>query len=190
MIAPPERGPERDAAIEALLPLAGRRGWSLAALREAAGPGADLLFPGGAAELVEAASDLADRRMAEAADSGGGLGQRVRALIAARLRQAEPHRAAWCRAASFLALPGQAPVAARCTARTVEAIWTAAGDRAADFSWYTKRASLAAIYGATVLHWLGGADAEASLGFLDRRLAGLARLGAARRRLRARADAA
>jgi ubiquinone biosynthesis protein COQ9 len=74
-----------------------------------------------------------------------------------------------------------------CTARTVDAIWHAAGDRSADFSWYTKRAILAGVYGATVLYWLRGSgeDDAATLGFLDRRLAGVARIGAARRRAEA-----
>jgi ubiquinone biosynthesis protein COQ9 len=78
-------------------------------------------------------------------------------------------------------------------ARTVDAICHAAGDRAADFSWYTKRAILAAVYGATLLYWLqdgrtdaGGEDDAATLGFLDRRLAGIGRVG----KLRGRASAA
>jgi ubiquinone biosynthesis protein COQ9 len=70
----------------------------------------------------------------------------------------------------------------------VDAIWHAAGDRSADFSWYTKRAILAAVYSATVLYWLRDAseEDEATLAFLDRRLAGVGRIG----RLRGRAEAA
>ena len=78
--------------------------------------------------------------------------------------------------------------AAACTARTVDAIWHAAGDRSADFSWYTKRAILAAVYSATVLYWLRDTseDDAATLAFLDRRLAGVGRIG----RLRGRVEAA
>jgi ubiquinone biosynthesis protein COQ9 len=78
--------------------------------------------------------------------------------------------------------------AAGCTARTVDAIWRAAGDRSADFSWYTKRAILTAIYGATLLFWLrDSSDADAAtLAFLDRRLAGIGRFG----KVRGRATAA
>jgi ubiquinone biosynthesis protein COQ9 len=72
-------------------------------------------------------------------------------------------------------------------ARTTDAIWHAAGDRSADFSWYTKRAILAGVYGATLLRWLndGSEDDADTLAFLDRRLAGVARIG----RLRARCAA-
>jgi ubiquinone biosynthesis protein COQ9 len=69
----------------------------------------------------------------------------------------------------------------------VDAVWHAAGDRSADFSWYTKRAILAAVYGATLLYWLRDSsdDDAATLGFLDRRLAGVGRIGSARRRVEA-----
>jgi ubiquinone biosynthesis protein COQ9 len=76
---------------------------------------------------------------------------------------------------------------ARLVYDTVDGIWYAAGDTATDFSFYTKRATLAGIYGATLLFWLedrseGGADTAA---FIDRRLAEIARLGEARHRLHA-----
>jgi ubiquinone biosynthesis protein COQ9 len=84
----------------------------------------------------------------------------------------------------LLALPGNARVAAACTARTVDAIWHAAGDTSADFSWYTKRALLTAVYGTTLLAWLHDSSEEAgsTLAFLDRRLAGIGRIGKLRRR--------
>ena len=115
------------------------------------------------------------------------LHQRVRAVIALRLEQNRPHKEAIRRALALLALPGHVRLAAACTARTVDAIWRAAGDRSADFSWYTKRAILAAVYGATLLYWLRDSsdDDAATLGFLDRRLAGVGRIGSARRRVEA-----
>ena len=69
--------------------------------------------------------------------------------------------------------------AAACTARMVDAIWHAAGDRSADFSWYTKRAILAAVYTTTLFYWLRDTseDDVATLAFLDRRLAGIGRIG-------------
>ncbi len=61
----------------------------------------------------------------------------------------------------------------------MDAIWHLAGDRSADWSWYTKRAILAGVYGATLLYWLrdDSEDDEATLAFLDRRLAGVGRIG-------------
>lgn len=189
MFRPPERSAERDAAIEALLPNVPFDGWTMAALRAAAGPDADLLFPGGVTDLIEAYCDLGDRWMeqgaAAAALSGLSLSKRVRAIIALRLEQNRPYKDAVRRALAVLAVPGNAGVALRCTARTVDTIWHAAGDGSVDFSWYTKRAILAGVYGSTLLYWLGdGSDDDApTLAFLDRRLAGAGRIGGVRRRL-------
>ncbi len=191
-MSPPERGPGRDAAIDALLATLPFPGWTATALRHAAGPDADLLFPGGAPDLVEAYIDLADRRMVAHAPALGlepmRLPARVRALIATRLAAQAAQRAAVARAMAVLAT--DPALAARCTARTVDAIWFAAGDTSADFSWYTKRVILAAVYGSTLLAWLGdrpqageAAQDQASLAFLDRRLDDVRRLGTVRRTL-------
>ncbi len=193
-VTPPERSAERDAAVDALLAVVPFPGWTMPALCAAAGPDADLLFPGGAADLVEAFVDLADRRSVEGA---AGLGleamrvpARVRALVAERLRRERPHRDAIRRALGVLA--GAPGLAARCTARTVDAIWFAAGDSSADFSWYTKRLILAGVYGSTLLVWVGdrSGDDAATLAFLDRRLDDVRRLGRLRRALDVRGQPA
>ena len=186
-----ERSDERDAALEAVLPLVPEQGWTVAALRQAAGEDADFLFPGGAVEMAEAWADLADRRM-EVGAAALGLGEmrvpaRVRAVIALRLAQNRAHKAAVRRALAVLARPGAKVAAARATARTVDAIWHAAGDQSADFSWYTKRAILAGVYGSTLLCWLtdSSEDDGPTLAFLDHRLADVGRIGKVRRRTEA-----
>jgi ubiquinone biosynthesis protein COQ9 len=193
-----EAGPDRDArdaALDAILPLVPLYGWRGKAIAEGlkdagmAPEDAEWMFPRGAISAIEAWIDLADRRMEAAglaADMAGmRTHERVRYLIKARLGAAEPHRDALRAALSLLAVPWNAPIAARSLARSVSAIWYAAGDKSADFSWYTRRATLAGIYSATLAFWLSGRGdgLEAALDFLDRRLAdhacfqkGLARL--------------
>ena len=176
----PERSDERDAALDAFLG-APFEGWTLAALCRAAGPDADLLFPGGARDMVEAYCDLADRRMAGPV-AGDRVPDRVRAVIVRRLEAGRPHKEAVRRGLAVLA--AHPATAASCTARTVDSIWHVAGDRSADFSWYSKRAILTGVYGATLLFWLGDTseDDAATLAFLDRRLAGIGRIGRLRRK--------
>jgi ubiquinone biosynthesis protein COQ9 len=193
MIAPAERSAERDAAIDALLPNVPFDGWTYRALRAglAASGGdprdAETLFPGGAADMIAAWCDLADRRMergAAALELGAmRTPARIRAVISLRLAQNRVHKEAIRRALAALALPGNARAAALCTARTVDAMWHAAGDHSADFSWYTKRAILTAVYTATLLYWLRDPadDDAATLGFLDRRLADVGRITRVRR---------
>src|ERR1700761_1500087 len=186
MMEPPERLPDRDKAIEAMLPNVPFDGWTTRALkagvRDAGLPAdeADLLFPLGIVDMIETFCDLADRRMEEAAAAlpETRLSARVRAVIALRLEQNRPYKEAIRRGLAVLALPRNAGAAAACTARTVDAIWHAAGDRSADFSWYTKRAILAAVYTATVLYWLRDTseDDAATLAFVDRRPAGIGRV--------------
>jgi ubiquinone biosynthesis protein COQ9 len=192
---PPERSAERDAAIAAFLPHVAFDGWTVRAVRAgladvgAAPEDAALLFPGGAADMIEAFCDWADRKMEDGAAAlppEMRLSERVRAVVALRLAQNRPYKEAVRRALAWLALPQHARLAARCTARTVDAIWHASGDRSADFSWYTKRAILTGVYTSTVLYWLRdvGEDDAATLAFLDRRLAGVALIGRTRRRAR------
>ncbi len=189
-----ERSEERDQALRAALPHVPRLGWSRAAL--AAGL-ADLgrdaleqewLFPRGPVEAIEAWCDLADREMeaqAKAEDLASlKIPRRIRRVVLIRLEQATPAREAVRRALALQSLPWNLASAARTVGRTADAMWAAAGDTSADFSWYTRRATLAAIYGATLAFWLqdeseGHAATEA---FLDRRLAGLARFQRMKRR--------
>jgi ubiquinone biosynthesis protein COQ9 len=192
MMAAPERMPERDAAIMAMLPHVPFDGWTKRALRAGvldAGMPADEAELLGTVDMIETYCDLADRHMEEAAAelTETKLSRRVRAVIALRLAQNRPYKEAIRRGLAVLALPRNARAAVCCTARTVDAIWYAAGDRSADFSWYTKRAILTAVYSATLLYWLRDTsdDDADTLAFLDRRLAGVGRLG----RLRGRADA-
>ncbi len=188
----PERSLERDTAIEAMLPHVPFDGWTAKALAMGladAGMQADevdFLFPLGNADMVATFCDWADRRMEEAAAAldEPRLSRRIAAVLALRFEQNAPYKEAIRRAIGVLALPGNGRTALACTARTVDAIWHAAGDRSADFSWYTKRAILTAVYSAALLYWLrdsseGNAD---TLAFLERRLRGVARIG----RLRAR----
>jgi ubiquinone biosynthesis protein COQ9 len=186
---------ERDRLIEAMLPDVAFDGWSRAALRAAArriGVAPDeavALFPRGAADLVAGFSRWADRRMLDwyeaAPPEERGTGARVKLALDLRFEVVAPWREAVRRALPVLAQPQNAPLGLRLLYETVDGIWYAAGDSATDFSFYTKRATLAGLYTAAVLYWLddrsdGFADTRA---FIDRRLADLARMTTARHRL-------
>jgi ubiquinone biosynthesis protein COQ9 len=180
---------QRAALIEAMLPEVPFDGWSRAALRAAArrcgitAEEARALFPGGAADLVAAFSRWADQRMLDRFEAlpltDTRISDRIARAIATRFEIVAPWREAVRRALTVLALPYNAPHAGRLIYDTVDAIWYAAGDAATDFSFYTKRATLAGIYSAAVLYWLEDRSEEFvdTLAFVDRRLAGVARFG-------------
>jgi ubiquinone biosynthesis protein COQ9 len=191
--------PERDAVIDAMLPQVPFDGWTMKSVRQALvalgqhPDDAPLLFPGGTGEMISAYCALADERMAAAASGleAYWMPARVRAIIAIRLEQARGDKEAVRRALAWLALPMNAAMAARTLAATVDAIWHAAGDKSADFSWYTKRGILAGVYSSTLLYWLRDVseDDEASLAFLDRRLADVGRIGKVRKTVEERVRA-
>lgn len=196
----------RDQVLLATLPQVAFEGWSEAALRagiaECGLPEADaaLAFTGGAPEMIahwsawadrqmlltlqEQANDAADPAPESASGAGGGMGARVAAAIRARIEVNALWREAVRRTVSYLTLPMNVPLAARSTSATVDAVWYACGDVSTDVSYYSKRATLAAIYVATVLYWLEDRS-DASMDtwdFLDRRLEGVLRLPRLRRR--------
>ncbi|HXV23755.1 MAG TPA: COQ9 family protein, partial [Alphaproteobacteria bacterium] len=110
-------------------------------------------FPGGPIEMIELMSMEADQRMLEAMEREDLASLKVRDRVALgvrrRLELYAEDREAIRRALAVLALPQNGPLALRLLYRTVDAIWYAAGDTATDFNFYTKRALLAGVYGAT-----------------------------------------
>ncbi|HJQ59021.1 MAG TPA: COQ9 family protein [Vineibacter sp.] len=186
----------RDRVLDAVLFHVPFDGWGPAAVRAAVNDGivtadeAALAFPGGALDLIEYHSTRADRRMVAELERRGIAGLKVRERIPlavrVRLEQNAAHREAIGRALTTLGLPMNGPLAARLLYRTVDAMWYAAGDRAADFSFYTKRATLAAVYSATVLYWINDRSegASATWAFLDRRIDDVMRIEKLKSRLR------
>jgi ubiquinone biosynthesis protein COQ9 len=83
-----------------------------------------------------------------------------------------PAREAVRRALAILAMPQNLPLALRISWRSADLMWRIAGDTSTDFNHYTKRMTLGAVYGSTLLVWLddkseGWIETGA---FLDRRI--------------------
>ncbi len=171
----------RDAVLAAALRHVPFDGWSEATLRAAiAASGVDAalahaLFPRGGIDLAVAFHRQGDRRMLEALAAADLSGLRFRDKIAKAVRlriEAIPDREPVRRGATLFALPQNSLTGTRLIWDTADAIWTALGDSARDLSWFTKRVTLAGVYGATTLYWLGDTSpgAEATWAFLDRRI--------------------
>lgn len=183
-----ERSDDRDTALRAALAHVPRLGWSRAALEAGLQDlgrdrhEAEWLFPGGPIEAVEAWCDLADREMEAAARAEDlqalRIPARIRRVITLRLEANEPHKDAIRHGLALQSLPWNLASAMRTVGRTADSMWAAAGDTSADLSWYTRRATLSGVYGATLAFWLQDDEPgfPATRAFLDRRLADLARL--------------
>lgn len=175
----------REAILDAALAHVPFDGWSEATLRAAATDSgvapalARALFPRGGVDLALAYHARGDRAMVRrlAETDLGALRFRDRVALAVRLRLEDADRELVRRGSTLFALPQHAADGARAIWGTADAIWTALGDTSEDVNWYTKRASLSAVYGATVLFWLGDDSPEhgATRDFLDRRIEGVMR---------------
>lgn len=174
---------ELKPALARLLPAhAAFDGWSDDALRAAAhdlGIPADrarLAFSGGAADMVQAWIATADEDMARALAAEGGvppkIRDRIRTAIWTRFQQAARHREAVRRAVAVLGMPQNGIIATRTLWRTADAIWRAAGVSSSDFSHYTRRMTVAAVYSSSLLVWLNDESDGFSetAAFLDRRI--------------------
>jgi len=157
-------------------------GWTPAAVDLAAeGAGipleqARLALPKDAVGLIELYGEAIDRELAllfpPERVAAMKIRARIRDLLWERLRLQAPAREAIRRALAILAMPQNLAAGARLSWRTADHIWRLAGDTATDFNHYTKRATLAAVYGSTLLAWLGDeseGDSDTAA-FLDRRI--------------------
>jgi ubiquinone biosynthesis protein COQ9 len=172
----------RDNVILAALKHVPFDGWSHTTLERAAedagflGSDADLLFPNGVPDAVAHFINLADRLMVEdyAKHDTAKLKHREKIALIVRLRLERwtPHRESVRRALALSPMPNMVAGTLKGTYATIDAMWKAIGDKSVDFSFYTKRALLAGVYGSTLLYWLEDRSehCKATWAFLDRRI--------------------
>lgn len=132
---------------------------------------AKTLCPRGAADLAVAYHLRGDARMVAAldADDLDEMRFRDRVAHAIRVRLADADKEIVRRGSALFALPHMAADGAKLIWGTADAVWTALGDTSNDVNWYTKRATLSAVYGSVVLFWLGD-DGTGLDDFIDRRI--------------------
>ena len=165
----------KDKLFAALLPHVPFDGWTDAALRRAAkDTGIDLAL---ARDYFPDAITMIDHhhRQTDAAmvvPEAGGITAKVRAAILSRFDFMQPDREAVRRALHTLSLPQNLYAATKMSYRSADAIWQAVGSNDQGFDWATKRTTLIAVYGATLLFWLSdeGQDRAALETFLDTQL--------------------
>lgn len=148
---------------------------------------ARVYFPQGGAGLAAAYHRRADDALREwlaATPPEGRFRDRIADSVWHRLSLVEPEivRAA----AATLSLPGNASSAARLIWETADVIWAGLGDSSEDSNWYTKRLTLSAVIGSTVLFWLGDSSEghQETRAFLDRRIDGVMQFEKAKASLR------
>src|SRR3982751_5003795 len=157
-------------------------GWTRKAVDSAAGQlGIDpvqarLAFPKRQAQMFDCYIQEVDRAreawFTPERLAGMKIREKIRSLVWRRLEIMAPAREAVRRGLAILAMPQNLPLALRISWRTADLMWRIAGDTSTDFNHYTKRMTLGAVYGSTLLVWLDDQSEgwSETAAFLDRRI--------------------
>ncbi|KIY03170.1 uncharacterized protein Z520_01637 [Fonsecaea multimorphosa CBS 102226] len=141
------------------------------------------LFPRGVFDLINYHLVTQRRALKDTVQfpesSTPGLGAKIRTLTMARLRANADMIHQWQGALGYMSLLENIPASIKELYALSDEIWYLAGDTAVDFSWYTKRASLAGVYASSELFMTRDTskDFSATEEFLDRRLRDVQLLG-------------
>jgi ubiquinone biosynthesis protein COQ9 len=194
MSQPTSREEQRDRLLEAALVHVPFDGWSRRSLFAGAAdlglePGlARRLFPRAGDDMLVHVERWADRQTLARVGPLDELRvrERIAKLVRTRLEILGPHREAMRRATAARLLPSNGLAACGSLWRTVDLMWSAAGDDARDASYYSKRSLLAAVWSSTFLYWLEDRSEgfQDTWAFLDRRIDNVMQIG----KLRARFD--
>lgn len=181
----------RDDILERSLPDIAFEGWVWPVIERGARAAghentmAAAVFPAGIRDVLSHFADRADRWMLEDLrfidPASLRIRDRIRRAVMARIESLAPWREQERRALAYLALPHRKPLAFGLAWRTADRIWTWAGDEAADYNHYTKRALLSAVLASVSLYWMNGnkgPDMKRTGEFLDRRIENVMQIGA------------
>ena len=111
--------------------------------------------------------------------------EKIKKIIMIRLNLCEKYKEAVRSSISLTAIPKNTKISFNILYRTCNSIWRMAGDKSTDFSFYTRRISLAAVYTSTLFFWLNDKsnnNIETEY-FLDRRLKDINKISSLKRPL-------
>ena len=134
------------------------------------------LFKNGSIDFIDTFSEMIDlevKKTYEVTDpKPERVPEKIKKIILMRLSLCQKYKEAVRSSLTITALPKNSKKSINLLYRTCNSIWRITGDKSTDFSFYTKRVSLAAVYSSTLLFWLNdtSSDQEETSFFLDRRL--------------------
>jgi len=134
------------------------------------------LFKNGSIDFIEIFSEIIDLDVKEKYDllefKPERVSEKIKKIIMIRLNLCQKYKEAVRTSISLTAMPINAKISLKILYKTCNSMWRIAGDKSTDFSFYTRRISLAAVYTPTLLFWLNdnSNDNVETEFFLDRRL--------------------
>jgi len=147
------------------------------------------LFKNGSIDFIDIFSEIIDLDVKENYNSievkPERVPEKIKKIIMIRLNLCQKYKEAVRSSISLSAIPVNTKISLNILYRTCNSIWRIAGDKSTDFSFYTRRISLAAVYTSTLLFWLNDKtnnNIETEL-FLGRRLNDISKISSFKRPL-------
>ena len=147
------------------------------------------LFKNGAIDFINIFSEMIDLEVIEKYElidpKPERVPEKIKKIILIRLDVCQKYKEAVRSSISISAIPNNAKQSLNILYRTCNSIWRIAGDKSTDFSFYTRRISLAAVYTSTLLFWLNDKsdnNIETEF-FLDRRLKDISKISSLKKPL-------
>ncbi len=136
---------------------------------------ASSVCPQGAIDLAVEFHKSGDQALIDRWKAKNTQGMKIREKVAFAVRsrlEVVTDKEAVRRGSTLFAFPQNSAKGAKLIWGTADLIWELLGDTSEDLNWYTKRATLSALYSSVVLFWLGddSEDHQATWDFLDRRI--------------------
>tara|TARA_B100000212_G_scaffold250629_1_gene191790 strand:+ start:77 stop:817 length:741 start_codon:yes stop_codon:yes gene_type:complete len=147
------------------------------------------LFKNGPIDFIDIFSEVIDVEVKENYDliefKPQRVPEKIKKIIMLRLNLCQKYKESVRSSVSITTIPVNARASLKILYRTCNSIWRIAGDKSTDFSFYTRRISLAAVYTSTLLFWLNdnsNNNVETEF-FLERRLKDISRISSLKKPL-------
>jgi len=147
------------------------------------------LFKNGSIDFIDIFSEMIDLEVKENYNSiepkPERVPEKIKKIIMIRLNLCQKYKEAVRSSISVSAIPVNTKISLNILYRTCNSMWRIVGDKSTDFSFYTRRISLAAVYTTTLLFWLNDKsnnNIETEF-FLDRRLKDISKISSLKRPL-------
>ena len=147
------------------------------------------LFKNGSIDFIDIFSEIIDLEVKENYNAiepkPERVPEKIKKIIMIRLNLCQKYKEAVRSSISLTAIPANTKISLNILYRTCNSIWRIAGDKSTDFSFYTRRISLAAVYTSTLLFWLNDKSNNnvETVFFLDRRLKEISKISSLKKPL-------
>ncbi len=139
-------------------------------------------FNHGSIDFIETFSEMIDLEVEEIYKSidpkPEKVPEKIKRIIMIRFNLCQKYKEAVRSSISITAIPTNAKTSLNILYKTCNSIWRITGDKSTDFSFYSRRITLAAVYAPTLLFWLNDKsnNSNETEFFLDRRLRDISKI--------------